>query len=186
MMRLLFIPCFLLYYAPSIGSIINDIDQVRLAFNLAVEDGKKASILYDQLSQMKPANNTLHYAYLGATEALLAKHSINPFSKLSYVNSALVKLNKAVVLNSTNIEIRYMRFSVEVNMPAYLGYSKHIGEDKLVLLEGLKNTQLTKDNCDMHKVFAIGILNSNNCNKEERILLSTIVDACNRAKQIKN
>jgi hypothetical protein len=186
MLRLLFISLFMLFHITSKASSMSDIHLLRKEFNLALEDGKKANILFDELSKLKPAQNTLQFAYLGATEALLAKHSFNPFSKLSYVNSALVKLNKAVALNGTNIEIRYMRFSVEANMPAYLGYSKHINEDKISLLEGLKNTEITKDNCEMHKVFALGILNSIKCNKEEQTLLTSLVAACNHAKQIKN
>ena len=165
---------------------MNDINQLRKEFNLAIEDGKKANSLFEILSQLKPANNTLQYAYLGATEALLAKHSFNPLSKLSYVNNALAKLNKAVALSDKNIEIRYMRFSVEANMPAYLGYSKHVADDKIILIQGLKNALITKDNSEMYKVFANGIIKSNYCNKEEKVLLTDIIAACNQAKYIKN
>ena len=181
--------CFFLFFAIITGfsngvakaSKVSDINHLRKEFNLALEDGKKANYLFDQLSKLKPANNTLQFAYLGATEALLAKHSFNPFSKMSLVNSSIAKLNKAVELNPKNIEIRYMRFSVEANMPVFLGYNKHINEDKNVLLLGLKNSSITKENSEMYKVFASGIINSNYCNKEDKTLLLHIVEACNRA-----
>ncbi len=167
------------------ASNMNDIKQLRQEFNLAIEDSKKASNLYEELLQLKPASNTLQYAYLGATEALLAKHSFNPFSKLSYVNNALAKLNKAVALSDNNIEIRYMRFSVEANMPAYLGYSKHVVDDKNMLIQGLKSALISKDNSEMYTVFANGIMTSNHCSKDEKILLANIIAACNAAKLIK-
>ena len=163
---------------------MNDIHQLRKEFNLAIEDEKQANNLFEKLKQLKPANNTIQYAYLGATEALLAKHCLNPFSKLSYVNSALDKLNKAINLNQNNIEIRYMRFSVEANMPAYLGYSKHITEDKTILVEGLRNAKITQENSEMFLVFSNGIVNSKYCNKEDKILLSTVIVACNKTKPI--
>lgn len=165
---------------------ITDIQKIRIDFNGAITNQDKALILHAQLMQLKPASNTIEYAYLGATEALLAKHSFNPFSKLSYVNSALEKLNKAVDINSSNLEIRYMRFSVEANMPPYLGYSKHVSEDKQILVQGLKSVQITPENCEMYLVFANGIINSAYCNKEEKKLLSNVVSTCNKVKQIKN
>jgi len=104
---------------------------------------------------------------------------------LSYVNSALTKLNKAVALSDNNIEIRYMRFSVEANMPAYLGYSKHVVDDKNILIKGLKSALISKDNSEMYIVFANGIMTSNHCSKDEKILLTNIIEACNAAKLIK-
>lgn len=186
MLRFLFTSLFIICFSMLNAHNLNDINFLRKEFNLAIENSKKAADLYDQLLQLKPANNTLQYAYIGATEALLAKHSFNPFSKLSYVNSALNKLNKSIELNHQDIEIRYMRFSVEANMPSYLGYSKHITEDKNFLLNGLKNASITPENCEMYKVFSNGIMSTSYCNKEEKILLSSVIALCNKAKQLKN
>jgi len=186
MYRLSIISIFFFFNCLLFANNMTDINYIRKEFNLAIENGKKADDLHAQLLKLKPASNTLQFAYLGATEALLAKHSFNPFSKLNYVNSALIKLNKAVELNVEDIEIRYMRFSVEANMPSYLGYSKHIVEDKHVLVKGLKNIGLTSSNCEMYKIFAKGIMNTSYCNKEEKILLSTLIDVCNQKKQNNN
>jgi len=168
------------------ASNMNDINYLRKEFNYAMENASKAKELYNQLLALQPPKSSLQFAYLGATEALLAKHSFNPFSKLSLVNSALNKLNKSIELNERNIEIRYMRFSIEINMPAYLGYSKHIEEDKQTIIHGLKITPLISENCDMYKVFAHGIINSKYCNKEDKILLSKVIVACDKVKQTKN
>lgn len=186
MLRWFAICLFTVIHSWSIAATMNDINVIRVVFNEAIEDGEKAKVLFEKLSELKPANNTLQFAYLGATEALLAKHSYNPFSKLTYVNSALNKLNQSVALNENNIEIRYMRFSVEANMPAYLGYSKHIDADKSIILKGLSSSPIKADNCEMYKVFANGILQSKYCNKEEKQLLLKVVATCNQVKQNKN
>ncbi len=161
---------------------VSDIQHLRNEFNIAITNKENANKLYFQLSALKPAKNTLQYAYLGATEALLAKHAINPFSKLSYVNSAMRKLNMAVELNKNDIEIRYMRFSVESNMPAYLGYNEHIEVDKNILITGLSNIYIDKFNCKMYQVFATGLLNSNYCNLHEKSLLYVIISRCQKAQ----
>lgn len=163
-----------------------DIHRIRKEFHVATSDHEKASMLYASLLKLDPKPNTLQYAYLGATEALLAKYSFNPITKLRYLNSACQKLNQSIASNPTNIEIRYMRFSIEVNVPSYLGYSKHINEDKGILIKGLSTTSITKENCEMYAIFAHGIINSGSCNNDEKKLLSKVVTTCNQIKPLKS
>jgi hypothetical protein len=164
----------------------NDINYIRKEFNLALNNAQKASALHAQLIGLMPAKNTLQYAYLGATEAILAKHSFNPFTKLGYVNSALDKLNNAIMANKNNIEIRFMRYSIESELPFYLGLSKHIQEDKNAVIEGLKNIKPTTENSEMIKVFASKLSSASICNKEEKVLLNNIVSTCNQVINPKN
>ena len=56
------------------------------------------------------------------------------FNKLTYVQDATRTFAQAVGLDPHNPEIRFLRFSVESNLPAFLGLSKHIDEDKSLLL----------------------------------------------------
>jgi tetratricopeptide (TPR) repeat protein len=164
------------------ASNMSDINYIRKEFNLAIDDAKRANSLYNQLLQLKPASNTLQYAYLGATEAILAKHAFNPFSKLGYVNSALEKLNRAVDLNRNDVEVRYMRYSVESNMPSYLGYSKHVEADKQMIIKTLSSTKISQENYAMYSVFAKGVIDSKNCNKAEEILLTNVIEVCSKFK----
>jgi hypothetical protein len=186
MFRLLAISIIIsLFSITKASTNFNDINYIRKEFNLALEDENKATLLHSQLSNLKPASNTLQYAYLGATEALLAKYAFNPFSKMSYVNSALDKLNMAVALSKNDIEIRYMRFTVESNMPAFLGLNKHIDEDKNTIVNQLCRTKINRDNAEMYFVFANGIINSNFCNNQEKKLLLPVIDVCLKFKQNK-
>lgn len=68
-------------------------------------------------------------AYYGVLNALKAKHVFNPFSKISYLRSALRKLNEAAVNGESNLEVRFLRFSVLHNMPSFLGYRDVLRED---------------------------------------------------------
>lgn len=159
-----------------------DINYIRKEFNLAIDNQEKANYLYQTLTKSAPAANTLQYAYLGATEALLAKHSYNPLTKLNYVNSALSKLNYAVAQNKNDIEIRFMRFSVESELPRYLGISKHLEEDKNSIINGLIKVKINAEQRSMYKVFANKLYLSKYCNKEEKLLLSNLIATYNTTK----
>lgn len=160
----------------------SDIKYIRREFNLAIDNEEKANLLFQALAKSAPSSNSLQYAYLGATEALLAKHSFNPLTKMNYVNSALNKLNSAVVQNKNDIEIRFMRFSVESELPRYLGMSKHLEEDKNVIIKGLLKGRTHAEHYSMYKVFANKLYQSKFCNKEEKILLWNLIDTFNTSK----
>ena len=159
-----------------------DIATLRKDFNNAIDDPKKAATLYELFNKQQPSTNTLQYAYWGATEALMAKHVFNPFSKMSYVKAASIKLNNAIEMNKEDIEVRYMRFSIETELPAYLGYSKHLNEDKTKLINGLSKVELKKSNQEMYRTFATGLIKSKRCNNQEVLLLKEVINRCNQVQ----
>ena len=77
--------------------------------------------------------DALVLAYKGASEAIRARDA-SMFNKLTYVQDAVKTFEQAVGLDPQNPEIRFLRFSVESNLPAFLGLSKHVDEDKEMLL----------------------------------------------------
>ena len=46
-------------------------------------------------------------------------------------------LDDAVIVASGNIEIRYLRYSIEKNLPSFLPYRKHIAQDETRILNAL-------------------------------------------------
>ncbi len=68
-------------------------------------------------------------AYYGVLNALKAKHVFNPFSKISYLRTALRNLDEAVKYGPYNLEVRFLRFSVLHNIPSFLGFSEKLQKD---------------------------------------------------------
>lgn len=68
-------------------------------------------------------------AYQACAYAMKAKESWNPFSKLAYIRKYDQLMEKATDQSPNNIEIRFLRFSIEYNLPEWLGMSDHISED---------------------------------------------------------
>lgn len=99
-------------------------------------DLKKTMTFYDKLagSDIKLPIIT---AYEASAKALLANYSWNPISKISYLKEAQVLLAEAVQMDAQNIEIRFLRFYIENSIPAFLGLSKNLEEDKMVILDNI-------------------------------------------------
>jgi hypothetical protein len=79
-------------------------------------------------------------AYHGAAYALLAKHYSNPLNKLEALNKGLGIINAAVLENTTEVEIRFIRFSVEEHIPAFVPFTSHVKIDKKHILDNLSSS----------------------------------------------
>lgn len=78
--------------------------------------------------------DALVLGYKAASEAIKARDA-SMLNKLAYVQQAARTFEQAVALAPGNAEIRFLRFSVESNLPPFLGLSKHVDEDKSFLLD---------------------------------------------------
>jgi hypothetical protein len=83
------------------------------------------------------SNEPLMIAYNGAAYAFLANHYLNPYSKLSSLTTGLNQINKAVNSASSDVEIRFIRFSIEEHIPSFVPCTKHLATDKTFLLNNL-------------------------------------------------
>ncbi|WP_207535475.1 hypothetical protein [Desertivirga arenae] len=106
-----------------------DLNAIRLEFYKSVDDAGVANALFKKLKGIEK-KDALLLAYLGSTEAVKAKHAWNPYNKLSLLKAGSKKLEQAVGEDPNNLEIRFLRFSMEHYLPTFLGSSKHLDEDR--------------------------------------------------------
>jgi len=107
-------------------------------------------------------------AYQAAAEALIAKYSWNPISKIQYLNSAKDLLTQAVSHDNKNIEIRFLRFYIENSLPAYLGKNQNGKEDKQVIIDNLENLKTMDLGTDIMN-YIINYITSPTISSEEEI-----------------
>jgi hypothetical protein len=105
------------------------LDSIRANYSKAVNDKKLCQKMIANLG----ANST--------SAVNLAKHVINPLSKLQTFNKGKKNIEKAVSAQPDEIEIRFIRLSVQKNCPAFLGYNTHIDEDSKILSANSKNVK---------------------------------------------
>ncbi len=106
--------------------------QLRHHYERAAAD-KAAGEKFYQLLADYHADDALVLGYKAAAQAIRARDA-SMFNKLTYVQDAARTFAQAVALAPANAEIRFLRFSVESNLPAFLGLSQHLDEDKAFLL----------------------------------------------------
>jgi hypothetical protein len=105
---------------------------LRRHFEQASADKAAGEKFYKLLADYKD-RDALVLGYKAASEAIRARDA-SMFNKLTYVQDAAKTFEQAVSLDPQNPEIRFLRFSVESNLPPFLGLSKHVEEDKELLL----------------------------------------------------
>ncbi len=113
-----------------------ELKQLRQKVVLALNSGKTTDSLYTALDKM-PNKPPVYVAYLGILDGLKAKHSWNPYSKLKYLSTAEKVLKQAADADPHNIEIRFLRFSIEHNAPGFLGYNKNLVADRDEMIKQL-------------------------------------------------
>lgn len=139
-----------------------NIKNVRKALVIAIEDNSTTDSLYKSLTKIKEKSGLVN-GFIGAVYAIKAKHSWNPYLKLKYLRDSEKIFKKAVAEDPHNMEIRFMRFSIEHYAPSILGFNKELGADSEEII-----TQLDKKNygtADKDLVIAIikFLLHSKRC-----------------------
>lgn len=113
-----------------------DLLTLRRHYEQAAAD-KAAGEKFYKLMNDYQGSEALPLAYKAAAEAIRARDA-SMFNKLTYVQAAARTFDQAVAADAKSAEIRFLRFSVESNVPAFLGLSPHVEEDRQFLLDALK------------------------------------------------
>lgn len=94
-------------------------------------------------NDFKATKNPVYEAYVGIGNLFMAKHAGNPFSKLSYFNDGKKFLEAAVSKSPESLEIRFLRYTTQMEMPDFLGYNRNKSEDKKFILEHYRKSDDT-------------------------------------------
>jgi hypothetical protein len=105
---------------------------LRRHYEQAAADKTAGEKFYNLLHDYQQ-QDALVLGYKAASEAIKARDA-SMLNKLTYVQQAARTFEQAVGLDANSAEIRFLRFSVESNLPPFLGLSKHVDEDKGFLL----------------------------------------------------
>lgn len=134
---LFFIPCI------SLAAKSMDIHQVRENYPLAVDNKKICKTTLNALIHMP--QSAIVMVYLGAYQAMLAKHLFNPIEKLNSFSKGKKNIEKAVTMAPNSLEVRFIRLSIQANSPRILNYRSAIEVDKNYVIKGfssIENNQL--------------------------------------------
>ena len=138
MIRSLFLVLFLTF-STLVSTEANpySVHQLRRQYQQAATN-KEAGEKFHKLMAAYTQQDAVVLAYKAASEAIRARDA-SMFNKLTYVQQASKQFDQAVKLDADNAEIRFLRLSVESNLPGFLNLSQHVAEDRQFLVRTLLN-----------------------------------------------
>ena len=156
---------FLIALLVSIVGNSQDLNDIRLQYPKAVENAGITTKLDGELSKIDTSGKPVLLAYKGAVLTLRAKFAKARSDKKEYFKEGVSLIESAVKAEPSNIEIRYIRMSVQENSPRFLGYHKNIEEDKEFILKNYA-TVTSKELKVIIKDFVLKSENFNGVEKE--------------------
>ncbi len=111
-----------------------DISKVRQLYQIAAVSAQDAGRLKKLLMDIDSNSTDLLYCYKGAVEMVQAKYSINPMVKLESFGRGKTWIERAISRDTANLEMRFIRYSIQRNLPVFLGYRDALVKDRRFLL----------------------------------------------------
>lgn len=111
-------------------SIIN----IRELFIKSVKEETSCKKLIDLLANHNETNNQTLAGYKACASIIMGSHAFNPMTKYAYFKEGKILLEKAIKSDKQNIELCFLRFTIQANIPQLLGYNQEMVNDKRMLL----------------------------------------------------
>ncbi len=137
-MKNLFFLLFFICQTLSYSQVITP-DALRREYQQVNTDSASCAKIYKKIIKSNNADN-ITTAYRGAITASMANYSKDKKEKLKLFNSGKKLLEQAITSDSTNIETRFLRFTIQSNCPKALGYNKQLSSDKNFILKNYSST----------------------------------------------
>ncbi|MDO6758604.1 hypothetical protein Q4566_00210 [Tamlana sp. 2_MG-2023] len=112
-----------------------DLEVIRSDYKYAAQDSSKIEALYQDLESVTKTDRAELVAYKGAAVALMAKEANSIKGKKDGFLEGTGLVEYAVERESNNIEVRFVRLSIQQNIPKFLRYYSDIENDKAFILD---------------------------------------------------
>lgn len=122
----------------------NNLSKARDLFNTAHVNKEDCNAL---IELTKNSENIVIRGYNAAALMVSSKYQINPFKISKIFNEGKVLLEDLISENFDDVELRYLRFTIQLNTPKFVGYNKTIENDRRIITNYLildLNTDLAK------------------------------------------
>lgn len=164
------IKVFLLFLLLPLSVFSTDLEKVRAQFYQAVENKAVAEKFFKSM-EIEQGISAVHLAYYGSAQTLMGKHAWNPYQKLAHLRSGMQVLSNASKKAPDNLEIRFLRFSIEHYLPAFLGMSKHLDEDRKKIVSLVQKRQYGSLDKDVRRNMVTFVIKSGRVNDGELDIL---------------
>ena len=118
-----------------------DISYLRNLFFEASNSKEKTEYMLKVLSVANDKSVPIVKGYTAMSYMLLAKHGFNFFSRYNNFITGRELLESAISQDRNNLELRFLRITVQLNVPSILNYSGDIEGDKKLIMANFRHIQ---------------------------------------------
>ena len=127
----------ILFFIMSLNSL-SVIDEIRIQY-FEINSIDKADYF---LKALKEDNQVEAIGYIGAMYFVKSRIYKSPFKKMKYFKKGKSTLDEVIESNPFNIELLYIRYSLQKKVPKFLGYNTHIVEDLSMIQNEIGQSEL--------------------------------------------
>ncbi len=113
------------------------VKEAREQYFKAGVSAQEAGKFVQLLEPVKEADSPVLVAYKGAAEMFKAKTTFSPINKMACFNKGRKFIEGAILRDSLSMEARFIRYSIQVNLPGFLDYKKDITADRALVEKSL-------------------------------------------------
>ncbi len=111
------------------SSYSNDINIIRELYLSAYKSESNCNNLGKKLNSIENNNFILINGYKGCFYFIKCKFNNNAIEKLVYFNKGKKLLEAAIKQEPKSVELRFLRYSIQKNLPRFLLYNNHLKKD---------------------------------------------------------
>jgi len=95
-------------------------------------DSAGCAKLYEQVKQSASTDNLI-IGYKGAITASMADYMKSKEEKLRLFSEGKNLIEQSIKADASNVELRFLRFTIQTNAPKALGYNKQMEDDRIFI-----------------------------------------------------
>ena len=116
----------------------SDIKDIRKIFILSTDSYQKCSQL-NRMSSERVSICPIYHAYNIVSKILESKYLRNPVKKFKVFKENTKLLDSLLVYHPKILEIRFLRYSIQINAPKILGYTNFVKEDYEFIMKNISH-----------------------------------------------
>jgi len=122
---------FLLFIAFQVNAFSQTItiESLRKDYYKLNTDSIACKKIFNKIQNLNSSNNSI-IGYKGAIYASMANYAKSKQEKIKLFNDGKKMLEQSIKADSSNVELRFLRLTIQTNCPKALGYHKQINSDK--------------------------------------------------------
>ena len=138
-MRIGIVAAFLMFQLQQAAA--PDLAQLRKLYVSASSQKDDSQKLSNLLNSADSTFKPVFLCYKGAATIIKAKYAVSPVKKLSLFKNGKQLIEQAISRDTMNIEMRYIRLTIQKNLPPFLHYNSNVLTDKDFLQMNIANEQ---------------------------------------------